>query len=305
MNHLPKPSDIDFVIYHGGCQDGFAAAWSAWKLLENKAQYFAAYHDQEPPEVKGKNVAILDFAYSRSMMEKLANEANSLIVLDHHISNQEPLKDFPYAVFDMNKSGAMMSWNFFHSTKEPPLFIQYVQDRDLWKWSLPKSKEFSVAFFEVPFSFTEYDKFLKQSEIDRAIVYGSYIQKHTEKQVKLIAKGAVNRKLFGYNCKVVNSCVYRSELGHELAKQSGGIGVVWSFNHSNQTIRISFRSDDDFHNVAEVSKALSSLGLSHSETSNAGGHSRAAGFIMSSKYNIEDIFNFSSDILMTQNTSQK
>ena len=71
----------------------------------------------------------------------------------------EDLHDIPNTLFDMNHSGARLSWDFFHPGKLPPKFINYIEDRDLWKWELPSSKEFSAAFVMVPFKFEEYEKF--------------------------------------------------------------------------------------------------------------------------------------------------
>jgi len=294
-----NPSEVDFVIYHGGCVDGFGAAWAAWKLLGDKATYFPAYHNAPPPNVTGKNVAILDFAYSENVTKDLSEQAKSIVILDHHISNKDALSNFDFAIFDMSRSGAMMSWEFFHSKKSPPLLIQYIQDRDLWKWQLPNSREFSAGFHETSFSFDEYDKYLKTSEIDRAIIRGSHILKHMDEVIKNISKDACDRTLFEtYKCKVVNSSAYRSEVGNFLASQCDGIGVVWFFNHKTQSVQISFRSNDEKNDVAKICKLLKNAGFAFNETTNVGGHSKAAGFVMSSKYTIEDIFSLDKSHLM-------
>lgn len=34
-----KPEDIDLVIVHGHCPDGFGSAWAAWCALGDKAEY--------------------------------------------------------------------------------------------------------------------------------------------------------------------------------------------------------------------------------------------------------------------------
>ena len=57
-----EPSSVDCVIYHANCTDGFGSAFSAWKLLGNRAEYYACGHGDKPPNVKGKNVVILDFS---------------------------------------------------------------------------------------------------------------------------------------------------------------------------------------------------------------------------------------------------
>ena len=109
------PQNIDLVIYHAQCSDGFGAAWAAWKLLGNKAEYYAATHGDEPPDVKGKNVAILDFSYDNQTIKDMIVEAESLIVIDHHKSAMIDLHDIPNTHFDMSHSGARLAWDFFPS----------------------------------------------------------------------------------------------------------------------------------------------------------------------------------------------
>ena len=55
---MSEPSAINCVIYHADCTDGFGAAYSAWKLLGNRAEYHACKHGTIPPDVKGKNVVL-------------------------------------------------------------------------------------------------------------------------------------------------------------------------------------------------------------------------------------------------------
>ena len=154
-----EPSSIDCVIYHADCTDGFGAAYAAWKLLGNRAEYHACKHGTPPPDVVGKNVVILDFSFNNATTKQMIEEADGLLVIDHHKSAMVELHDIANTHFDMTKSGDMLSWEFFHPGKEPPKFIKYIQDRDLWKWELEYSKEFSAAVEMVPFEFEEFEKF--------------------------------------------------------------------------------------------------------------------------------------------------
>ena len=131
-----EPSSVNVVIYHADCTDCFGAAYSAWKQLGNRAEYYACKHGTPPPDVKDKNVVILDFSFNNETTKKMIEEANSLLVIDHHKSAMVELHDITNTHFDMTKSGAMLSWEFFHPGKEPPKFIRYIQDRDLWTWEL-------------------------------------------------------------------------------------------------------------------------------------------------------------------------
>ena len=102
-----EPSSVDCVIYHANCTDGFGAAYSAWKLLGNRAEYYACSHGQKPPDVEGKNVVVLDFSFDNKTTKKLIKLAENLLVIDHHKSAMVELHDISNTFFDMTKSGAM------------------------------------------------------------------------------------------------------------------------------------------------------------------------------------------------------
>ena len=61
---LVEPTSVNLVIFHANCNDGFGAAYSAWKLLGNRCEYIACAHGETPPDVTGKKVAILDYSFS-------------------------------------------------------------------------------------------------------------------------------------------------------------------------------------------------------------------------------------------------
>ena len=71
---IRTPRDVDLVIYHKNCTDGFGAAYSAWRLLANRAEYIACSHGETTPNVKGKNVAICDFSFKNVVTKKLIEE---------------------------------------------------------------------------------------------------------------------------------------------------------------------------------------------------------------------------------------
>ena len=82
------------VIYHYPCLDGFTSAWAAKQALGNTAEYIPANYgnDDELPNVKGRVVYLLDFAYPLDVMLKLADSASRVIVLDHHLTAQKDLE---------------------------------------------------------------------------------------------------------------------------------------------------------------------------------------------------------------------
>ena len=132
--------------------------------------------------MKEKNVVILDFSFDNATTKKMIEDSNELLVIDHHKSAMVELHDISNTRFDMTKSGAILSWEFFHPGKEPPKFIRYIQDRDLWNWELEYSKEFSAAFDMVPFEFEEFEKFEDDSVFDDSCKRGS-LYLHTLRQL--------------------------------------------------------------------------------------------------------------------------
>ena len=285
---LIEPSSIDLVIYHADCTDGFGAAFAAWKLLGNKAEYHACKHGTKPPDVTGKNVAILDFSYSNEVTKQMIEDANDLIVIDHHKSAVVELHDISNTLFDMNHSGAMLAWNFFHPGKEPPKFISYVEDRDLWKWELPYSKEFSAAFDMVPFEFEEFEKFEDDSVFDDAVKRGSYVLAYSKTVVKKVCEKATSRTFEGHNVLVVNASHWMSEIGAKLSPDCD-FAVIWYYDHNDYKIKVSLRA---FHDDADVSEIAKRFG--------GGGHRKAAGFNLPGDCNIEEIFDVPNEVLVDE-----
>ena len=273
-----EPSSVDIVIYHANCTDGFGAAYSAWKLLGNRAEYFPRAHGQKPPDVKGKNVVILDFSFDNKTTKKMIEKAENLLVIDHHKSAMVELHDISNTIFDMTKSGATLAWEWFHPGKEAPKFIQYITDRDLWKWELPYSKEFSAAFDMVPYEFEEFEKYEDDSVFDDAVKRGSFILAYSKTVIKKVCDKAVARKLSGHDVMVVNSSHWMSEIGARLAPDCD-FALIWYYDHAVKLIKVSLRAFHDNIDVSEIAKRFG-----------GGGHKKAAGFTLVGKMVIEDIF---------------
>lgn len=149
------------VLYHGSnCADGITAAWAVWRALGDNAEYRAVSYGEEPPDVAGRDVVIVDFSYPRETLLTMTEAAHSIFLLDHHKSAQADLVGLPSispltygewrasfpaeklaVVFDMERSGAGLAWDFFHDAPRPRI-IDLVEDRDLWRFRHKDSKPF-------------------------------------------------------------------------------------------------------------------------------------------------------------------
>lgn len=252
------------VWYHANCADGFGAAWSAWKILGDEANYQPVRHGDPIPEVhSAMRLAIVDFAYRRDQLLEIAEKVDTLIVLDHHRSAAKDLDGLDFARFDLNKSGARMAWEYWHPGVELPDLLAYVEDRDLWRWELPQSREVALAITQTIFSFETWENF----DLDQLKAEGSVLLGYQE---SIIARALTKRymtELAGFDIPVVNSFVFQSEIGDELCKlyPDAPFAAVWCQKAVNLQAW-SLRSIGEF----DVSVIAEKFG--------GGGHRNAAGF---------------------------
>jgi uncharacterized protein len=262
------------VIFHGRCSDGFCAAWVAKKVFP-EAEFFPAVFGEDPPEVKGRDVYILDFSYKRQILLEMKEKAKSLMVLDHHKSAAKDLEGLKFCCFDMNKSGAGLAWAYFSHLSYPklsggfksnvPWLVEYVQDKDLWRWALPNSREVSATISSFPMKFDAYDELSKMT-VEQAAIEGKSILRYTDRQADLLMNFAREVEVDGYKVLAVNTFVMCSEVGNKLA-EGRPFGLVW------------FQRDDGkfVYCLRSVSGGLdvSQIASNHG----GGGHCRSSGWI--------------------------
>jgi len=137
------------VIYHANCTDGAGAALAAYRTFGDAADYIPAQHGSEPPDVSDCEVYIVDFSYKKTVLLEMAATARSITVIDHHKTAQEDLRDISRynieVIFDMRKSGAVLTWEYFHPTIPVPFLLQVIQDRDLWLFKSQHTKEITAG----------------------------------------------------------------------------------------------------------------------------------------------------------------
>lgn len=165
------------VITHGSCMDGLGAAWAMSLFLPAHAEFVEGHYGNPPADVEGKVVILTDFSYKRAVLEDLARKAKRLIVLDHHDSAEKDLVDLPYAYFDQTRSGARLAWDYVSQMKDMPVILvppvlAYIEDRDLWKWEMHKSREVNEVLSHPRFGVDHGDaltnKMLRLGDINNA-----------------------------------------------------------------------------------------------------------------------------------------
>src|SRR5574337_307135 len=264
------------IIYHGNCADGFGAAWAARKQYHD-AEFYAGKYQEQPPDVTDKYVYMLDFSYKRDVIRQMAKQAKHIIIIDHHKSAEQDLRIDPNDLiprvevfFDMNKSGAMLAWEFFNLNKPVPELIKYIQDRDLWRHELPNTHEVSAALFSYPYDFEVWTGLMTRPNSIAALVEeGRGILRKQKKDLEELLP-QTKRPMFigGYTVYGANlPYQFSSEAGHTLAE---GMAFGATYFDTPDGRQFSLRSREDGIDVSEVAKQYG-----------GGGHKHAAGFRVS------------------------
>lgn len=252
-------------------------------------------------KVAERDVYILDFSLPKEVTEQVFVLASKVIWLDHHktafemwcpentdftlVHDCQPRGIAPGSellaevILDNNRSGAMIAWEYFHPDLPVPILLKYIDDYDRWQFKLKGTKEVNKALWGyAPWSFEQWKGFLVDGTAHFSTQGAAILRTH-DRNVQDVLKYAVRKctlKDTGYydydddnfiweglaaNC----STCFTSDVGHELADQSGTFGLLWVLDKDGK-VRCSLRSNGDY-DVSAIAK-----------TFGGGGHKNAAGF---------------------------
>jgi uncharacterized protein len=213
------------VLYHRNCPDGFGSAYAAWKKFGDEASYIAMAHGQEPPEgLEGKEVYMLDYSFKKDMLLEFEKKVRRLVVLDHHLGAKEAVESTKEHVFDNDRSGAGLSWRYFHPDTPVPRLIDYIEDNDINKNSLPGIREVTTFISIQPFEFGWFDKLAAQMQTDdgfrRIAERGDAYREYLASLCDYLATKAEEVEIDGHRVFAVNvqgSQLVRDEIGRRLS----------------------------------------------------------------------------------------
>src|SRR5690554_5936485 len=149
-------------IYHGNCADGFGAAWVVRKFFgPDGVEFYAGTYQNKPPLIEpGRRVIFVDFSYKREeLVPWMLQNGVDVLMIDHHKSAVEDFAgaqyvidmsrwqgtlgwnrycdslvqdlfenvgSLVYTVFDMDRSGAGLAWDFFFPNQPRPALIDRI-----------------------------------------------------------------------------------------------------------------------------------------------------------------------------------
>jgi oligoribonuclease NrnB/cAMP/cGMP phosphodiesterase (DHH superfamily) len=259
------------VIFHANCMDGFTSAWVANQFLDDAELRPMLYTDEPPTdeEVSERRVYVVDFSFKRAVCDRLFAATNhQLVVLDHHKTAEAELAGVPYAVFDMNRSGAGIAWDYFNPDVPRPWLVDYVEDRDLWRFKLPLSREANAAINCAPMTLEAWDK-LSAWGYEMAAVKGEGALAFEQMCARMAAETACMVEFEGHVVPCVNVPYTLVSTTAGLLAEKAPFAIGW-FQKADGTFQYSLRSRGEGGvDVSEVAKKYG-----------GGGHRNASGFTL-------------------------
>ena len=290
MSELNK----SIILYHANCADGFGSAWlfeldraakqSNTQRIYKEVQYgMKNFSDILALCNFYDNVYILDFSFTKDQIISICSEVypGQVTLLDHHETAVKNLNWYNsiwpenyYQKINNNYSGVGQVADYFGIDLEDYPLARYIQDRDLWRFMLPCSKEINAVIGATEKTFETYSGLNANllNNFEEVVFAGGYLlaqQKlHVNSVVEMARVCLISTPTGTYKGLICNCPgFYSSEVGNELAKISGTFGATFQFLKDGKT-QVSLRSIGDF-NVASIAAAFG-----------GGGHKNAAGFVM-------------------------
>lgn len=260
------------VIYHGNCADGFSAAWCFWHKYGDACEYLPGVYQQNPPDVTGRCVYLVDFSYKRAVVLQMLEQASHIVLIDHHKSAIEDLAGIESDKFstftDINRSGATLAWDFLFPGQSRPLLLGHVEDRDLWRFKLAGTREIQAYVFSHAYTFEQWDALMAADQVEllKMTAAGAAIERKHHKDVAELVGVCQRRMVIGGYDVPVASLPYTlvSDAAHAMAQGEQFAACYWDTADSRI---FGLRATEGGADVSEIAKHYG-----------GGGHAKAAGF---------------------------
>lgn len=280
------------IIYHKNCMDGLAAARAVQRVLGDAASYHPMQYGEALPDLGPGPVVFVDFCLKTIEDLRALAHDRWVLVIDHHptaeaalsdtidvsehswswfLTNVAPAKGEVYSIYSKEKSGAVLTYEFFAAQPAPDLYL-YVQDRDMWWWQQPRSREVSAALADRCLGARDpLDQFAWLPSISTLVDEGSKILEFQGRVVSsavalsYLADVVVDGETF--RAAVTDSHIFQSEVGEALLAKYPEAQFAAIRYRDDASLTVSLRSRKDGTDVSKIAKRFG-----------GGGHAGAAGF---------------------------
>ena len=267
------------LLYHANCPDGFGATLPFHLKYGDSIEYVAVTHKQKPfhglsqKMFKDRIVWMIDISFVRKDTLRIKKLAKEFINIDHHLGNQQKLGDLEYCHFDMNHSGAVLSWKYCFPEQPVPKLLQYIEDRDINNWNLPYAKELLSSIDAHEKTFDIWEALMRRLEdpvgFSELLEEGAVIYHYNHTLMEIIKKGIYYTDIKGYRVPIINTPFFRNEILTELTREHP---FAAGYHYDGESFIFSLRSTDKGVNTLEIA----------SQFPGGGGHRNASGFSVKS-----------------------
>lgn len=259
------------IFYHESCLDGFAGAWAAWKKFGNRADYRALSHEitKAPTGIAGRDVYFIDYCLPEKSFARVLKTARHVTVIDHHITHRDVAACAEQCIFNVNKSGCVLAWNYFHPKKKVPSLLLTIQDNDLFTLKRKKTLEIVTALALAEHDFDSFDTLVhtfEKATVRRCLeTLGSFLLQYKDVFVSRLLEIAEPVVFHGYRAYAVNTDIFYSEAGNRVYRTLHvPLGIAWHYKDGR--MKVSLRSNGSIDCGALAARY------------GGGGHVGAAGF---------------------------
>lgn len=278
------------VYYHANCNDGYTAAWVAWKKFGEDCILSPFTYGEPQATYPGQaidHIYYLDCSATQESYEHVSkvHQYAPVTVLDHHLTALRRYTDDPSVeaiqktdgmlkvIIDMNKSGASLAWNYFFTGDPTPPLVAYVEDYDLWRFKKQATAAVAKYLTIIEFSPKAWESVnlrLARDGVDAGDLYrqGEAIVRFEQKIANKLAEKAEAITIDDQpGWLVAAPGLLASVVGNTLATETE-FGACWTVKDS-QHVLLSLRSIGDI-DVSAIAKRYG-----------GGGHRNAAGCTVS------------------------
>ncbi len=264
------------VCLHHNDQDGRCAAAIVRRALgRNVRMYEINYGEEIPWEAiqKADQVVIVDFSLPLDDMLQI-QKMTELIWVDHHVSSLEALSSLENVAGERNLEDAacVLVWRTFFPHEQIPRAVDFIGDRDVWRFAYAETAEFCEGLFE------------EETQPTNDLLWDPLLNGESDFAAKLIERGrillasrlrgiehSIRTRAFtvefeGFNTLAINTRG-NGDIGEYIRNQ--GYAIAYCYHDAVQSGRlITFVTL--YSAGADVSKIAEKFG--------GGGHPGAAGF---------------------------
>ena len=183
-------------------------------------------YNEDPPDVSDRVVYLVDFSYKRKVVKDMIQigGAKNIILIDHHKTAIEDLSNLSEELLeeaeiarkeidngylseedaqeardqfemytDLEMSGATLAWQYWVdqgvlTPEMRPVLLGHIEDRDLWRFRLPLTREIQANVLSYEYTFENWDTLMLKTSTLQLAEGGASIERKHMKDVKALVE---------------------------------------------------------------------------------------------------------------------